>query len=334
MWQVQTFDVPMEVSSCATAHLLSTMFISAEDKQVFALPLKESTSAPAIEVVGEVTADISGLAMYISGREGEDYLFVASDDAVSIHDARNLTMLGALKFTDEDDIEIKGLAIHQAASPGYTSGFMSYAIESDEITGLGLTALDGVLAQLGLQTNTKFDPRMLYHCAKKSPICDTCSRVGYCAKEGAECACFAGQTGPSCGAITCEDNCSGHGTCIGPNKCQCQKGWGGLHCSFVLVEPSFETHANGGDGDDPAIWISPVSRNLSRVITTTKSQNGAGLSVFDLQGHLLQNLPAGKPNNVDMIYDFELGKGKVDLAFAACRSDDTLWYDHSEIQKS
>lgn len=323
--QVQTFNVPMEVSSCATAHLQSTMFVSAEDKQLFTLPLRESTSAPVLEVVGELAADITGLAMYISGREGEDYLFVASEDDVSIYDSRTLTALGTMKFTDIDELEIKGLAIYQAASAGFASGFISYAIESDEITGLGLTSLDGALTQLGLQNNTDFDPRKLYKCPKKSPICDSCSNLGYCTNSDAKCSCFSGQTGASCEAVTCEDNCSGHGRCIGPNKCQCEKGWGGLHCSFVLVEPSFETNANGGDGDDPAIWISPVSRGLSRIITTTKSENGAGLSVFDPQGRLLQTLSAGQPNNVDMIYDFNLGERQVDLAFAACRSDDTLW---------
>jgi 3-phytase len=301
------------------------MFVAAEDKQVFALALSESVSAPSLQKMSDVADDVSGLAMYISGKDGEDYLFVAFEDAISVYDSRNFTQLGALKFADVEDIEIQGLAMHQPASSEFPSGFISYAIETEEIKGFALSSLHGVLSRLGLQTNVDFDPRKPYSCSKKSPICGKCSHNGYCAKDDSSCSCFAGYIGAICEEISCENDCSGHGKCIGPNKCECEQGWGGLHCSFFLVEPSFETDANGGDGDDPAIWISPVSRGLSRIITTTKSTQGAGLSVFDLQGHLLQNMPAGEPNNVDMIYNFSVGERKVDLAFAACRSDDTLW---------
>ena len=56
-----------------------------------------------------------------------------------------------------------------------------------------------------------------------------------------------------------------------------------------------------------------------------KSGKEAGLGVFDLKGNLVQTFAAGEPNNVDMIYSFKAGDRKVDLAFAACRADDTLW---------
>lgn len=62
------------------------------------------------------------------------------------------------------------------------------------------------------------------------------------------------------------------------------------------------------------------------MITTTKSDDGEGLSVFDLKGRKLQTLTAAEPNNVDILYDFPLtSRRKVDLVYAACRGDNTLW---------
>ena len=92
-----------------------------------------------------------------------------------------------------------------------------------------------------------------------------------------------------------------------------------------MVEPVAETDANGGDGDDPAIWVSPSDKAESRIITTTKSESGAGFAVFDLSGAKLQTTPAEEPNNVDVIYGFQAGNRTVDLVYAACRGDNTLW---------
>jgi 3-phytase len=44
-----------------------------------------------------------------------------------------------------------------------------------------------------------------------------------------------------------------------------------------------------------------------------------------LKGKLLQQLSAEKPNNVDVIYNITVGNRKTDLAYAACRGDNTLW---------
>jgi 3-phytase len=94
----------------------------------------------------------------------------------------------------------------------------------------------------------------------------------------------------------------------------------------LLVEPRYETDANGADGDDPAIWISPEAPELSRIVTTTKSGEGAGLAVYDLEGNQLQIMYSNEPNNVDIIYNFAVGDRTVDLAYAACRGDNTLWF--------
>ncbi|KAH8150331.1 uncharacterized protein LAJ45_05542 [Morchella importuna] len=89
--------------------------------------------------------------------------------------------------------------------------------------------------------------------------------------------------------------------------------------------PKYETDPNGSDGDDPAIWIAPGnSTENSRIITTTKSELGAGFGVFDLTGKKLQTMAAEEPNNVDVIYDFPVGNRTADLVFAACRGDNTL----------
>jgi 3-phytase len=93
----------------------------------------------------------------------------------------------------------------------------------------------------------------------------------------------------------------------------------------VAVKAKYETEANGGDGDDPAIWIHSTEPSQSKIVTTTKSEEGEGFGVFDLKGKLLQQLSAKKPNNVDIIYSLPVGNGTIDLAYAACRGDNTLW---------
>ena len=247
-------------------------------------------------------------------------------DSIAVFDG-DFLVKGTFKLSGLKDIGIQGLSIYQAPTPHYSAGVITYALESDNVTGYGITPLDGILGHLNLSPNTNYNPRCGESgCRGHSPICSTCSANGYCLHNGiSKCECFSGFAGDRCGSHTCAEDCSSHGKCVGPNMCACDDGWGGLHCSFLLVEPSFETEANGVDGDDPAVWISPVSRNLSRVITTTKSEKGAGLGVFDLAGTLLQTVPAGEPNNVDVLYGFLVGNRTTDLAFAGCRADYTLW---------
>ncbi|KAK3294131.1 uncharacterized protein B0H64DRAFT_343295 [Chaetomium fimeti] len=322
--EIQTFPLPVEASGCATAPSLRKMFVSADDdKDVYVFDLAESTADPTISKTGEAADDVTGVAVYVSNTTNVDYLFVAMDDTVAVY-APPFNLLGNLKLVGYEDIEIQGLAIYQGSTSKYASGVLTYAIESDDITGFGVSSLDGAIQQLGLQVNTKYDPSRESN--KPSPICSSCSNNGFCTQvsRGVECSCFAGWQGKTCSTYTCEDNCSGNGQCVGPNQCKCNAGWGGLHCSFVVVQPVAETDANGGDGDDPAIWISPSDRSQSRIITTTKSEQGAGLGVFDLSGKLLQTIAAGEPNNVDVIYNFQAGPRKIDLAYAACRDDNTL----------
>ncbi|KAK2042811.1 phytase [Colletotrichum somersetense] len=330
--EVQSIPVPTEFSGCAVVRSQSKMIAAAEDdKDLYIFDLKESTVVPEVTKLGEALDDVTGIAVYVSNTTGldcllvaQDYLFVAQEDSISVY-GYPFQLLGSIKLTGLEDIEVEGLSIYQGPTSKYPSGVLGFSLEADpDFEGFGLVSLDGALGELGVPVNTAYDPRDQVGCRSCSTICDACSGNGYCQVSGAGCGCFAGFTGDKCDVFQCTDNCSGRGECVGPNQCKCEDGWGGLHCSFLLVEPSYETEQNGNDGDDPAIWISPVSAEESRIITTTKSTVGAGLGVFDLTGKLLQTIPAAEPNNVDVIYDFQAGDRKVDLAFAACRGDDTL----------
>lgn len=77
----------------------------------------------------------------------------------------------------------------------------------------------------------------------------------------------------------------------------------------------------GDAADDPAIWIHPQQPALSRVLGTNKKQ---GLLAYDLQGKLLQELPVGRLNNVDLRPNFKLGQQTVDLAVASNRDHNSL----------
>lgn len=79
----------------------------------------------------------------------------------------------------------------------------------------------------------------------------------------------------------------------------------------------------GPDPDDPAIWLNPADPNDSVVVTSHK--NG-GLRVYDLAGHELQSIePDGiRYNNVDVLYNVNVGGVRKDLFVASDRANDTL----------
>ncbi|KAL5335100.1 hypothetical protein BJX70DRAFT_332549 [Aspergillus crustosus] len=312
--EIQTFALPVEPSSCAVSPADDLVYFAAEDDTIYTFTAAESTIAPEVQILGHVEEEISGLAVYLTSRS--HYLLVAQENVIEVY-SPSLELKGTLTLTGAEDIEIAGTSIYQASSGKYPHGLLGYAYETDSGAGFGISSLEPVFTQLKLQPNTAYTPRGA-HCPAKG-----LKQNGFKNPDGSL-SCFAGFTGPECKQFTCTNACSGHGTCVSPNECKCRDPWAGPDCSWAGVVPMYETDANGGDGDDPAIWISPKSPNLSTIITTTKSEIGAGLAVFDLAGNLLQTVAAGEPNNVDVIYGFEAGGRSVDLAYAACREDDTL----------
>ncbi|MDD0841259.1 phytase [Pseudomonas sp. Gutcm_11s] len=78
---------------------------------------------------------------------------------------------------------------------------------------------------------------------------------------------------------------------------------------------------HGDAADDPAIWVDSVNPARSRVLGTNKKQ---GLLVYDLDGKLLQDLPVGRLNNVDLRPNFSLGGERVDLAVASDRDRNSI----------
>ncbi len=72
--------------------------------------------------------------------------------------------------------------------------------------------------------------------------------------------------------------------------------------------------------DDPAIWVAP-DPTQSVVIATQKQ---GGLYVFDLAGAIVQELPGGEPNNVDLRDGFGWPEGASPLVGASDRTDNAL----------
>ena len=77
----------------------------------------------------------------------------------------------------------------------------------------------------------------------------------------------------------------------------------------------------GDAADDPAIWLHPSEPARSRVLGTNKKQ---GLLSYDLDGKLVQELPVGRLNNVDLRTQVLLGGVTVDLAAASNRDHNSI----------
>lgn len=321
--------MPIEAEGCTVSQGSSTVTFASGDGNVYAFAAVESTEHPSIQILISTNEEISGLTTYYGLYE--EYLLVIFSGHINIYSG-TYTLVKQVEIAGVGDYKLNDAAIYQGAiGPKLPSGAIAYAIESDQLTGFGISSLDTVFSNPDFVPNTAFTPRNFVCDNCTAPTCESlsdCSRSGFCPSRPSEvCQCFAGFAGENCAKATCAVDCSGHGICEGPNTCACEDGWDGPTCSFQVVYPKYETEENGEDGDDPAIWISPSNPGLSRVITTTKSEVGAGLAVFDLSGKELQHYPRGEPNNVDVIYGFQLGNNRtVDLAFAACREDNTLWY--------
>ncbi|MFB4310561.1 phytase [Actinomadura sp. GTD37] len=96
--------------------------------------------------------------------------------------------------------------------------------------------------------------------------------------------------------------------------------------------PNYDDEAGGNaNADDPAIWSHPSDRAGDLVVATLKE---GGLVVYDAAGREVQRFAAPTPprpgdepgrfNNVDLVYGFQLGRQKVDLAVVSDRGRDTV----------
>ncbi|HEY4328500.1 MAG TPA: phytase [Phycisphaerae bacterium] len=71
--------------------------------------------------------------------------------------------------------------------------------------------------------------------------------------------------------------------------------------------------------EDAAIWIHPTDPEKSLLLIANKTH---GMELHDFNGVLIKHYDDGKPlAGLDVLYDFPLGKEKIDLAIAACPSD-------------
>ncbi|MDR6224193.1 phytase [Desmospora profundinema] len=90
----------------------------------------------------------------------------------------------------------------------------------------------------------------------------------------------------------------------------------------VTADAETEPVESEGDAaDDPAIWVHPADPEKSLLIGTDKKK---GIHLYDLDGKKVASYDWGKMNNVDVRYNFPLGKKKVDLVAATNRTTNTV----------
>jgi len=90
----------------------------------------------------------------------------------------------------------------------------------------------------------------------------------------------------------------------------------------------------GDVADDPAIWIHPVSPELSLILGTDKL---GALHIYNMDGSTRQVVgERTRPNNVDVLYGFKLAGQTVDLAVVTTRAKKTrgmkVWSINSETR--
>jgi 3-phytase len=89
----------------------------------------------------------------------------------------------------------------------------------------------------------------------------------------------------------------------------------------VAIAETEPVASEGDAADDPAIWVDREDPARSLVIGTDKQR---GLHLYDLKGSLLQSLPDGRLNNVDLREGFPLGDRMLVLVAASSRTDNSI----------
>lgn len=86
------------------------------------------------------------------------------------------------------------------------------------------------------------------------------------------------------------------------------------------ITARFETApviSSGDAADDPAIWADPTNPANSLIVATDKK---SGLYIYDMKGEVVQHLPDGKMNNIDLREGFMLGGRSIVLVTASDRT--------------
>lgn len=92
----------------------------------------------------------------------------------------------------------------------------------------------------------------------------------------------------------------------------------------IIADGQTEPVARYGDAaDDPAIWVNTAAPAKSLILGTDKK---FGLNVYGLSGALLQSLPVGRVNNVDIRQQVKTPLGAKDIAVASNRSSQSLTF--------
>ncbi|KAJ3404866.1 hypothetical protein HDV05_006871, partial [Chytridiales sp. JEL 0842] len=340
--RIASFPFSEPIEACVADAERGLLWLGSKSGKLFSFNAEIDESQKPL-LFADFQDKITGLTIYKSS-ETAGFLFVALGNKIAVVDRQSPTQITqSAEFFIIGVADTNSIFISQLNSPcsnklsssteeASNDGWLALAKEdAAEVEGYALVRLSDIAAKTSLTFNaTNYTARSSVCKTCKAPACpllNNCSLQGRCSVEKNSCRCFSGFKGETCAEVECSavNNCSGNGQCSGPNQCQCFQGWTGDSCSTLSLTPKYETEARSGiDGDDPAIWVHKKTRSGSRVITTTKSAEGAGLQVFDLKGRWLQYFPMGEPNNVDVLYDFEMGGQQVDLVVAGCRADSTL----------
>jgi len=91
--------------------------------------------------------------------------------------------------------------------------------------------------------------------------------------------------------------------------------------TFYAVAETDSVQRFGDAADDPAIWINASQPDKSLIFGTDKKY---GLNIYSLRGELVQTLPVGKINNIDIRQNILINGQYKDIAVASNRSNQSM----------
>ena len=91
--------------------------------------------------------------------------------------------------------------------------------------------------------------------------------------------------------------------------------------SVIAVTETTPVASTDDAADDPAVWINQENPAASLILGTDKQK---GVNVYDLQGALVQFVPSGRVNNIDVRQKLTLGDWRGDIAAASNRTNNTV----------